>query len=190
MQDERNHEGEGDARDREILALLKDISVPGAAAGFFDRALARAVLEGRRRQRRRWVYSGFGAAVAASMAAWIAIGMLWNAPTPVTPQAQIPGVTIALEQPRTVNLVFSSATPLDDASLTVTLPDGVELAGFPGQRVIRWETSLKAGRNLLPLTLIAVSPSGGELLARLEHEHHDRSFRLRVAVSEDPPGAG
>jgi hypothetical protein len=189
MRDEQLHEGHGDAKDGEILALLKDLPVPPAADGFYGRALGRAVLEGRRRQRRRWIYSGFGAAVAAGLAAWVAIGLLWNVPNPGTPEAHIPGVTIALEQPRTVNLVFSSATPLDDASLTVNLPDGVELAGFPGQRVITWETSLKAGRNLLPLTLIAVSPAGGQLLARLEHDHRDRSFRLQIAVSEDPPGA-
>lgn len=194
MQDETRHEdgGDGDATDREVLTLLKDYPVPPAAAGFYDRALGRALLEGRRRQRRRWLYSGFGAAVAAGLAAWIVVGVLWGGfwlvPDPVTPDSKIPGVTIALEQPRTVNLVFSSATPLEDASLTVTLPDGVELAGFPGQRVITWETRLKAGRNLLPLTLIAVSPAGGELLAQLEHDHRDRKFRLHVAVSEDPPG--
>ena len=180
---------EGDGTDREIRALLRDYPVPPAAAGFYDRAIGRAILEGRRRQRRRRLYTGVGAAIAAGVVAWIAVGALWNAPDLATPGTQIPGVTIALEQPRTVNLVFTSATPLDEASLTVTLPDGVELAGFPGQRVITWETSLRAGRNLLPLTLIAVSPAaGGELLARLEHDHHDRSFRLNVAVSEDPTG--
>ena len=54
MRDEHAYEGRGDAKDREILALLKDLPVPPAAAGFYDRALGRAVLEGRRRQRRRW----------------------------------------------------------------------------------------------------------------------------------------
>lgn len=181
---------EGDSTDREILALLRDDPVPPAAAGFYDRALGRAVLERRRRQRKRRLYSGVGAAIAAGVVAWIAVGALWNAPDPAIPGAQIPGVTIALEQPKTVNLVFSSAMPLDEASLTVTLPDGVELAGFPGQREITWETSLKAGKNLLPLTLIATSPAGGELLARLEHDHHDRSFRLRVAVTDSPPDTG
>ena len=188
MQEQDTHE-EGDRTDREIRALLRDYPVPPAAAGFYDRAIGRAVLEGRRRQRRRRLYSGVGAAIAAGVVAWIAVGALWNTPDLATPGGQIPGVTIALEQPRTVNLVFTSATPLDEASLTVSLPDGVELAGFPGQRVITWETSLKAGRNLLPLTLIAVSPAGGELLARLEHDHHDRSFRLNVEVREDPAGA-
>ena len=61
-----------------------------------------------------------------------------------------------------MNLVFSSAEALDSATLTVTLPAGVELEGFPGQSEITWETSLAEGRNLLPLRLIAVAPAGGE----------------------------
>jgi len=90
---------------------------------------------------------------------------------------------MTLEEPRTVNLVFASATALDSAMLTVTLPDGLELAGFPGQREIKWQTSLNEGKNFLPLTLIAVSPMGGEVLARLEHNDRNRTFRLRIDVT-------
>jgi len=90
---------------------------------------------------------------------------------------------MTLEEPRTVNLVFASATALDNATLTVSLPDGIEVAGFPGQREITWQTSLNEGKNLLPLKLIATSPFGGEVLARLEHDNRNRTFRLRVEVS-------
>jgi len=98
-------------------------------------------------------------------------------------EASIPGITMTLEEPRTVNLVFASAAALDAATLTVTLPDGIELAGFPGQREITWQTSLVEGKNFLPLELIALSSVGGEVLARLEHDDRDRTFRLRVEVS-------
>ncbi len=90
---------------------------------------------------------------------------------------------MTLDEPRTVNLVFASATALESALLTITLPDGIELAGFPGQREVAWQTSLNEGKNLLPLKLVAVSPVGGELLARLEHKDRGRTFRLRVDVS-------
>jgi hypothetical protein len=90
---------------------------------------------------------------------------------------------MVLEEPRTVNLVFSSATDLDDAVLTVNLPAGIEIEGFAGQREITWMTSLQAGKNILPLRLIAMTPHGGELLARLEHDGRDRTFRIRVEVS-------
>jgi hypothetical protein len=128
--------------------------------------------------------TGFGAAIAATIAVWVVGGILLG--TPGLPDAAggaaIPGITIALEEPRTVNLVFGSATSLDAAVLTVSLPDGIELEGFPGQREITWETSLNEGKNLLPLRLIATGMTGGELLARLEHDDRGRIFRLHVDV--------
>jgi hypothetical protein len=172
-----------DTKDQEILELLKDYPMPAADAGFFDQALVRATHEGSRRQRNRWMLTGFGTAIAATIAVWMIGGMLLTNPQLPAADLAIPGVTMALEEPHTVNLVFASATALDSATLTVTLPDGIELDGFPGQREITWETSLNEGKNFLPLTLVALTPTGGELLARLEHDDRDRTFRLRVDVT-------
>jgi hypothetical protein len=169
--------------ERELLELLQDYPVPEAEAGFYDRAVVRAVHNGSRRQRNRWILAGFGSAIAAGLAIWVITAMLMTTPQLPDAEPTIPGVTIAMEQEHTVRLVFASAEALDSATLTVSLPDGIELAGFPGQREITWETSLQEGRNLLPLTLIALTPAGGELLARLEHKDRNRTFRLRVDVS-------
>lgn len=163
--------------------MLREYPAPDADPGFYDRALVRAVHKGSRRQRNRWMLAGFGSAIAAGLAIWAITAMLMTTPQLPDAAPAIPGVTIAMEQERTVRLVFSSAQALDSATLTVSLPDGIELAGFPGQREITWETSLKEGKNLLPLTLIALTPAGGELLARLEHKDRNRTFRLRVDVS-------
>jgi len=170
-------------QDQEVLELLKDYPMPAADAGFFDQALVRATHEGSRRQRNRWMLAGFGTAIAATIAVWMIGSMLLTNPQLPAADSAIPGVTMALEEPHTVNLVFASATALDSATLTVTLPDGIELDGFPGQREITWETSLNEGKNFLPLTLVALTPTGGELLARLEHDDRDRTFRLRVDVT-------
>lgn len=177
------HTSNFDKQDREVLELLQDHPVPDASAGFYDRALVRATHEGTRRQRNRWLMTGFGSAIAAGVVLWFIGGFFLNTPAPTAPDASIPGVTMALEQPRTVNLVFASKTALEGAMLTVTLPEGIELAGFPGQREITWETSLVEGRNLLPLKLVALTPTGGEVLARLEHDDRGRTFRLRVNIS-------
>jgi hypothetical protein len=169
--------------EQELLQLLKDYPAPQADAGFYDRALVRAVHKGSRRQRNRWLLVGFGSAIAAGLAIWVITSMLMTTPQLPDAEPAIPGVTIAMEQEHTVRLVFASAEALDSATLTVSLPEGIELAGFPGQREITWETSLKEGKNLLPLTLVALTPAGGELLARLEHKDRNRTFRLRVDVS-------
>lgn len=169
-------------QDQALQALLKDYAVPDAAESFYEQALARATHEGTRRQKKRWLMTGFGSAVAAGLVLWLIGGFFLTTPSP-TANPDIPGVTMTLEQPRTVNLVFASGAALDSAMLTVLLPDGIELAGFPGQREITWQTSLVEGRNLLPLELVAVSPVGGEVLARLEHDNRERTFRLRIEVS-------
>lgn len=170
-------------QEQELLDMLQEYPAPDADPGFYDRALVRAVHKGSRRQRHRWMLTGFGSAIAAGLAIWAITAMLMTTPQLPDAEPAIPGVTIAMEQERTVRLVFSSAQALDSAMLTVSLPEGIELAGFPGQREITWETSLKEGKNLLPLTLVALTPAGGELLARLEHKDRNRTFRLQVDVS-------
>lgn len=173
------------AKGRRLTALLReygatDLEVPDAA--YFDQALAKAAHRGSRDERQRYWLKGFGTAVAAGLAL-LAVGIVFFG-TENLPDADagIPSVTMALEEPRTVNLVFASAADLMDATLTVILPDGIDMAGFEGQREITWITSLKQGKNVLPLTLIASSPRGGELMATLKHEDDDRTFRLHVTV--------
>ena len=177
------HNSDIDKQDQEVLELLKDYPMAEASAGFYDRALARAAHEGTRRQRNRWVMTGFGSAVAAGLVLWLIGGFFLTAPQTNQPAADIPGVVMTLAEPQTVNLVFASKSRLEAATLTVTLPDGIELAGFPGQREIAWQTSLVEGKNLLPLELIALTPVGGEVLARLEHDNRKRTFRLRIEVT-------
>lgn len=176
-------EANANSQDQEILALLKDYPVPEAAAGYFDQALVRATHAGSRRQRTRWIMTGFGSAVAAGLVLWMVGGFFLASPGLPTVDPAIPGVTITLAQPQTINLVFAANEALQSATLTVVLPEGIELSGFPGLRTISWKTSLKAGKNLLPLTLIAISPMGGEVYATLEHDNRARTFRLRVEVS-------
>jgi len=173
-----------DEQDQEIQALLKDYPMPKASAGYFDQALVRATHEGSRRQRNRWIMTGFGSAIAAGLVLWIVGGFLLTT-TPDLPVADpvIPGITMTLEEPRTINLVFASAEPLAFATLTVQLPEGIEISRFPGQREVTWQTSLSAGKNLLPLKLIATSPLGGEVYATLRHDTRSRTFQLRVDVS-------
>ncbi len=169
--------------ERVLRASLKefgDSSMPHPDVTFFDRALAKAAQSGTRRQRNRWMLTGFGGAMAAALALWMIGGTLFEAPQVSDPS--IASIAMVIEEPRTVNLVFSSATPLNDATMTVALPQGIEVMGFQGQREITWKTSLKEGKNILPLTLIATSPLGGELLATLRHEGDDRSFRVQVTV--------
>jgi len=165
---------------RESLKDYAESGMPHPDAAFFDRALAKAAQNGIRRQRNRWVMTGVGGTIAAGLVLWMLGGMFLK--TPEIAEPALPSIAMTLEQPRTLNLVFSSASTLANATMTVVLPQGVEVEGFAGQREITWITSLTKGKNVLPLTLIATSPQGGELVATLRHEGDDRSFRVRVTV--------
>ena len=166
---------------RESLKDYAESGMPRPDAAFFDRALAKAAQNGIRRQRNRWVMTGVGGTIAAGLVLWMLGGMFLK--TPEMPESAIPAIAMTLEEPRTLNLVFSSATALANATMTVVLPQGIEVEGFASLREITWKTSLTAGKNVLPLTLIATSPQGGELIATLRHEGDDRSFRVRVTVT-------
>ena len=66
--------------ERQLLDLLKDYPMPEATAGFYDQALVRAAKEGNRRQRNRWVMTGFGSAIAAGIVLAFVSGVFFNAP--------------------------------------------------------------------------------------------------------------
>ena len=103
-----------EAEDREIAELLRDYPAPVADEGFYERALVKATHEGSRRQRNKWLATGFGGAIAAALAVWLVGGMLLGSPDLQETSSPIPEVTIALEEPKTINLVFASATALDN----------------------------------------------------------------------------
>ncbi len=97
--------------------------------------------------------------------------------------AEAPTVTLTLGEPRTVNLVFASRTPLADVEFTVDLPFGIELAEHPGERRVVGTTTLTAGTNALPLRVVAKSGSGGQLAARLRQGREQKVFVVELVVA-------
>jgi hypothetical protein len=163
--------------DPELAALLRAYPAPSPPPGLFDAAVQRALRVHSQDAKRRARPYGLRAALAAG-AAVLATGLILK--IALWPSDVVPTVSVNVNEPETVRLVFAADDPLEEATMTVVLPPGVELEGFPGQREIRWATSLAEGRNLLPLTLIATAPGSGEIEARLEHNSHDRTFRFRI----------
>jgi len=98
--------------------------------------------------------------------------------------AEAPAVTLAIGEPRTINLVFDARAALADVEFTVDLPLGIELADQAGQRRVMGRAKLAAGDNALPLTLVARSGRGGQLAARLRHGDDQKVFVVDVTVAE------
>ncbi len=186
------------ARERELRRALRALPVEGPSEGFYERALAHAMAHDRRRP-----HFMVGTAVAAGLAMLVVGSLVFqpegeragnaiqtaSLPQPAanaesTQADAIPGLTISLNETRDVKLVFNASQALAKATFTVVLPPGVELRGYPEQREITWEGSLREGKNLLVLPLVARNTGSGELLATVSHDGKRKVFRLKMAVEQ------
>jgi hypothetical protein len=98
---------------------------------------------------------------------------------------ETPTVALIIGEPHTINLVFAARGALSGVELTVDLPQGVELAEYPGRRRVELRTELAVGDNALPLTLVARSGRGGQLAARLRRRDDQKVFVVDVTIA--PP---
>lgn len=129
----------------------------------------------------RLVATAFVLVFSLSVATVIFTGLMVEAPRTEL-AAGLPVVGMAVGEPHTVNLVFTSGSALEDVTLLLTLPDGVELSGHRGETQMAWRTRLGQGRNLLPLELVANAAGGGQLSARLSHGEQAKLFRVHLNV--------
>jgi predicted anti-sigma-YlaC factor YlaD len=171
---------------QKLRTVLSVLPVDGPGPDFFENAMRKARTVNNRTRQLRRARPWLPAAVAAGLAVMLIGGFLLRQTVteddqyaPARAQANI---TMALEETRTVNLVFESASRVADVILTVDLPMGVELAAYPGRMQLRWETSLQAGKNRLPLELVAIDGMGGEIVATMQSADTEKVFRIDVEV--------
>ena len=161
-----------------VKAALRKLEPPAPTPIFLDQALSRAARAGSVGAPRAH-RAAFGLALAASLVLAVAVGVFFTArPAPVET------VSLTLERPETVRLMFNSAMPLRAATLDVALPQNVELVGYDGRRELVWQTDLREGKNLLQLPLVARGAVKDELVARLSHDGNTKTFRLKIEVAD------
>ncbi|MBI5450503.1 MAG: zf-HC2 domain-containing protein [Gammaproteobacteria bacterium] len=131
--------------------------------------------------RRSRLYA-WGGAMAASVA-MMAIGTAYLASSNISDDpAPFASHTLAVNQPQDLRMLFDSDAALQHAEITLTLPRDVELAGFPSQRQISWQTQIKAGKNQLVLPLIARKATRGELVAHIRGGDESATFRFMMTT--------
>lgn len=162
---------------RAVQRVLRALPVEPPEPGFAARALraARTAQPDGMRRPRYGFAAGFASALAASLVVWLAA-----APQP--PAAAGPSITVARDQTQTINLVVNVPQDMPDAILAVHLPEATELAGYPGERQLLWQTSLRRGENLLALPVIVRGATAGELVATVTHGDQQKIFRLQLQV--------
>ena len=93
-------------------------------------------------------------------------------------------INVAMNDSRTVRLLFEAPGDIDQVTLSIGLPNNVELAGYPGRNELTWQTSLKKGQNVLALPIMAVETGKGELIARLSYGDKLKTYRLVLKTTD------
>jgi hypothetical protein len=163
-----------------LRAALRTLPAPALRPGFAERALAKAAAAPRTGRQ-----AVLGMALAASVVLGLGVAAILFAVRPEPVQTLV----LTERQPESVRLMFNADKPLSGATLSLTLPENVEIVGYGERRELTWQADLGAGGNLLRLPLIAHGPAGGELVARLTLGASSRTFRLKIKV-RNAAGAG
>lgn len=127
-----------------------------------------------------WHGMGVGGSLAAAVTlAWLTL----LPPQPPARNAATPEVTLALNEARDVSISVDAPSALQDAEIHVVLTGAIGLAGFDGQRELRWRTNLEAGSNQLTLPVVAFG-SRGQVLVQVQHGEKRRTFVVDVRGRE------
>lgn len=184
------HEGDGAVPGDAMAAHRRDC----AACARYDRQMRRMIAElgqlplpgevpaaGRRRHAPgpRWL------ALAATLVVGVALGVM------LAPRfnggARLHAEPVSLDGPGVHRVAVSFETPkqLRTVEFVVELPPGVELVGFPGQRSVRWQGRLAAGRSQLQLPLRVTSGAElGTLVTRVVHETGERRLEVPLRLGD------
>lgn len=167
-------------RTKTMMLGLKDLAIPESTVNFEQRVFT----EVRRQHKENHSYkfaTGFTTAIAASLAIWFSSTVFLADPSTEPPGA----ISVAINEVQTVRLMFDSQDDIQQVSLSIGLPENMELDGYPGRKEISWQTSLKKGQNILALPVMAVEYGQGELIATLSYGDKVKTIRVALKSAAD-----
>lgn len=130
--------------------------------------------------------AGFATAMVASLAIWFASTIYTPPVDEYARQEQAPQtIKLAMNQARIVKLVFDAPTDLAEVTLSVDLPENIELEGYAGQKQLVWQTNLNKGQNILALPVMATGKGHGELVAQLSYGDKTKQFHIVLKTADD-----
>lgn len=170
------------------LSKMGSQSVPG-------HSMQQALMKAKWQQRlKRWLPTTF--AYGAGVSTAFAVMMIFNLNFLSAPAGVDSDQVVAIKQvvhytsPDLNQNVLNTIVALDSkqdvpwAMVTIHLPDGVELEGFPGLSTVAYDTALFKGENQLPLTLIRTQGmQEGELEVAIDTEQSPQVFKVPIQVA-------
>jgi len=167
-----------------LLLALHTMPVTPPREGYAQRVLSFLPKPAAKPLRRSPVPLWFGAGFATAMLAVLAMWFVLSLPgrQPVETVAAI-SLQVIPQQLHTVALVFNSPNHIQQATLRIELPAGIELNGYANQRTLQWQTDLKQGSNRLMLPLLVKGNTGGVLTASISHQGKTRTFKVNIVTN-------
>lgn len=167
----------------DALQMVRDEPTPPLGDAVVQRAVDRALATRPEQRYRRgfWAGAASGAVLAAAIAA-LAVGV-WLFGAGSNAPIVVPEVRVALNQRSDVTVALESPEALANAEVRIELRGAVELAGYAGQRELKWSTDLDRGINELTLPVVAIDASGGQVLVEVTHGQKRRAFVLDVRAA-------
>lgn len=165
--------------ERQLRSVLHGIPVPPPSADFRKRVFARVREEYPSEPQHHYALpfaTGFASVAVFGLTLWLMGGM--QATSPVNEPAQV--ITVAMNGPQSVRLIFDAETDIQQAELSVDLPENVSLAGYPGRNRLSWQTSLHKGQNVLELPVQATNEGRGELHTQLSYHNKVKTYHFVV----------
>lgn len=161
--------------ERLLRERLRELPAPPPRKAFSQRMLAatRAARRAAEPRPRRLLPLAAAAALLVLLAGAALLALRPGGPGP----EQV--VTVRGGAVQRLQLVFNSPDALSGVTLHVGLPEGVELAQYPGVRELTWQADLKPGPNLLALPVI-VRGGGGTVLASVSFGAERKQFSVQV----------
>jgi hypothetical protein len=172
--------------DAALNRLLLSHSVPPPRPGFVDEVIRNAIDHHANETARRPQHLWMGALAASIIACAIAVGMLIDTNSNLWSTEPAARIALAPQQSKTVRVLIDSIANRDHATITIALADNLELEGFPEDRIIEWETSLKEGKNLLALPLRLKNGANSHFEVAFTDGATRKQLRIDVTVDNPP----
>jgi len=174
------------AAEQKFRRALRQLPVPSPVPGFAERVLENAMYQ--ETQHHGW-WGGFlaGGGVAVAIMLFLFFGLPFQGAEKAI--QQLAGVTMAVGASRTIQMVVNVPQDLAGSTISILLPEYIELDGYPGERQITWTTDLRKGDNLLALPVVGNRAGAGTLVARVEHDNKRKVFEVAMDVRPRLSGA-
>ena len=165
------------AQEQKIKHALRELPVRDPpSTEFYERVLNASANAPKRGFNTFW--AGFGSAVAAGLAGWLVFA---PAQLPqATDDSLLPNVQAMVNEVKLVRVAFEAPADFRNVTLSVVLPENVELDGFPLEHEIAWQTTLHEGQNVLTLPVIVKRAGSAVVEAHISSANKSKIFRIQV----------